>query len=209
MKQGELKQLFFIAVFLPDHIQEQIAQQVERARNSNATPDSWKWKRSSNYHISLAFPGRLNTGELRKLKEALSQVDIEAFDIKIRGTNWFERTQNKAGTNTHVVWAQPTEHSANSLKALQSQIQDALKRRGFGYGRTEFLPHITLVKTPIDDAGLAQDFMRSHDDLKTDSWRCDSFGIYKTLNEGDPEHPDNNDGEGSRFQKVSEFHLRR
>lgn len=206
MEKGDLKRQFFIAVFPPDHIKQQIAQQLKE--NAGEDFDHWEWKSDDDYHISLAFPGRLTEEELADLLKTLEQVDNETFEISLKGLQWFPREENKAKNNKHVLWASPDQNGNNSFRELHLKVKALMRRYGFKYGRDEVSPHITIAKTPISDVDLAKDFMNAHNDFGTDSWVCDRFAIYETLSPDDETHPKNNQGEGSRYRKIAEFRLK-
>jgi|GEM_PF-1357577 len=204
MKKGDVKRHFFIAVCPPDHVCQDLNNKLNNARPSD--PD-WEWKQPENYHISLAFPGPLDDKNLQELKRILSRVNMPSFDMKLEGMGVFMRSQNSKQNNTHVVWARPDNKCDNALRRLHYKIANLISKSGFKYGKRDVTPHITIVKTPVLQGQKTHDYLNANHDVSSDEWHCDSFGLYETIRGSDPDHPRNNNGQGSKYRKVESFQL--
>lgn len=194
MGRGELKRQFFIAVFPPDRI----TGGIDRLRRKG--PPEWDWKHGSDFHISLAFPGRLGESEFKKLQQALREFEFPPFVLSFKGMGVFAREPEDSHSRKHVLWARPEAEADNALRALHKKLSHFLSKRGFPYGLREITPHLTVAKAegPPD---LMEQFAAAHAGLKTPSWRCDRIELRETAPQGN--------GQGGRFAKVAEFRLAR
>jgi 2'-5' RNA ligase len=202
-QRGELKRRFFVAVMPPaDHTET-----IDKLRHYG--PANWDWKRHGDYHISLAFPGMLDTGEVGRLIKALHTVEQAPFDLNFEGLGYFLKDPFKRSRGAqNVLWARPDGPADNALRSLHNRIAAALKDHKFAHGINDISPHLTVAKVPGNENTLMEQFAAAHGHTRTSAWRCDRFGLYETLPPGDPRHPDNNEGRGSRYVKIAEFTLK-
>lgn len=201
-EKKSLKRQFFIAVFPPDEIKRQINDNL--VHKEDATK-GWEWKRAEEYHMSLAFPGAITEEELQILIKALDKVYFEAFSMSIDGVGHFLRKENKNNNNTHVVWARPDNQADNAIRELHYKIVGIMEEYGFKYGNREISPHMTIVKPPVTAHDLMKDFAAAASGFKSEAWQCDRFVLCETLDKSDPDHPHNNNGQGSRYKVIAEF----
>jgi 2'-5' RNA ligase len=203
MEKGALKREFFIAVFLP----EEVARQVEKQLRKDGEIKGWEWKRPTEYHISIAFPGRLSEQDVEHVIKALQKVDMKSFDMSLSGLSYFLRRQNRQDNNRHVLWLRPDNNADNALRELNFRVTETLQNSGFLPGSSrEITPHVTLAKPPTTDTNLMQDFARAAAGFQTDNWRCAKFVLCETLGRDHPDHPANNPS-GSRYKVLAEFNL--
>lgn len=198
---------YFIAVFLPQHICDELHQQVTQ-HGGGVVDDLVHWRSPEEYHISVAFPGRLTEQEMSAVANALEGMDKEAFTMSLEGMMWFPREQNKRNDNNHIIWTSPDRAAQNNLRELFLLTKKHLRDAGFEYGNENREPHVTIAYWPVRYSAFAKDFIAAADDVKTHSWLCDSIGIYKTMDPSSPEHPSRNDGQGSRYKEVRRIHLK-
>ena len=203
MKKGHLKRHFFVAVALPDDAKRALSAQLDETQRH----PGWEWKDSEDYHISLAFPGALDDRRFKEIKTILSQVDMQSFKVRLEGVSTFFKEQNRRKNNKHVVWARPDSESDYNLRRLNYKIAQTLKACGYTIGKRDQQPHVTIVKPPVTETEAVEDYVESRGTLDSVAWDCTSFVLYETLQPHDPDHPSNQNGEGSRFREVAVFNL--
>ena len=202
MKKGSLRRKFFVAVFPP----RDVAEKAEKVMLKG--PRHWSWNKKHNLHISLAFPGYLTESDLEKLRGVLSRVTHKAFNVSLKGMGFFLDNKNKVRKEQeHVLWIKPDFRAENELKILHHEIVSLMKNAGFNYGRDDFSPHITVAKIEKEEIDLMKNFASACGDVRARTWKCSSFAIYESLTRKDPDHPVNNNGKGSKYKKITEFHL--
>ena len=202
-RKGDLKRRFFVAVMPPAPHTGPIDELRSRG------PGHWDWKGEADYHISLAFPGLLDDAQVEKLVNVLRDVRHQPFDLAFTGLSTFIKDRAiRSRRDLNVLWARPETSADTQLRALQRKIAQHMARHSFHYGARNITPHLTVAKVPANDNDIVSTFAAAHDGLRTPSWRCDHFALYETLEKGDPRHPVNNNGQGSRYIKVAEFALK-
>ncbi len=204
MEKGTLKRQFFIALFPPAWISERI----EALRGQG--PKDWDWKQAADYHVTLAFPGRLSDRALKRMKLVLQDIVHEAFDLSFEGLGHFlPKTEGrKKRTPKHVLWARPDGQAESAIRILHNKIAGKLRKSGFKYGLQGITPHLTVAKIPEGDLDLMTAFTKAHGSLEAPSWHCDRFALCEALPGSHDDHPANNNGEGSHYRKIVEFSLK-
>lgn len=198
-----LKRRFFVAVMPPQSQTEAI----DKLRHYG--PANWDWKRHGDYHVSLALPGMLDTGQVGRLIKALREVEQEPFTLRFDGLGYFLKDPFKRSRGAqNVLWARPAATGDNALRSLHNRIAETLKRHKFSHGISDITPHLTVAKVPGHENSLIEQFAAAHAGTMTPTWHCDRFGLYETLPSADPRHPDQNQGRGSRYVKIAEFTLK-
>jgi len=202
MKKGKLQRRFFVAIFPPPAVVKQMERMAIKG------PDHWRWNRTPDLHLSLAFPGGLSEKDIKRLKQTLGKVVHKAFNIAFEGIGFFLDNRNRVKKiSEHVLWAKPDFRADNELKTLQREIMTALKDAGFSHGRDDYAPHMTLAKVEQTDVTLMKDFADVNGNIKSKGWLCSSFALYESLKKSSPNHPANNDDVGSKYKKIAEFKL--
>lgn len=203
-----VKHEYFIAILLPDHICQELHQQVQSAaERSTVTPHL---RHAGDYHISVAFPGRLTHSDVQAIKAAMDKIDVEAFKMQLEGLMWFPREQNRRRDNNHVIWTSPDNIAQNSIREIFLMTKKHLREAGYEAHNEDKTPHVTIAYWPVSLSTMAKDFLNeAQGDVKTGEWEVDGIGLYRIRQHDDPNHPANNEGEGSRYQLVHEVKLPR
>lgn len=88
-------------------------------------------------HMTLAFVGDVDPGQVDGLKAIGAVLPDEAFDVVLDATGGFARPQ--------VAWVAPSLIPA-PLADLQRRLADLLAEGGFRVEARAFAPHLTLVR---------------------------------------------------------------
>lgn len=97
----------------------------------------------SNLHMTLSFLGEIEESRLPQIKAAMDSLQFEPFTICFSELGCFRRTEE-------LWWLGIRRNEA--LTALQAQLTQELKKRGFLPESRRFVPHITLARrTCISD----------------------------------------------------------
>ncbi|MDA7430757.1 RNA 2',3'-cyclic phosphodiesterase [Primorskyibacter aestuariivivens] len=91
-----------------------------------------------NMHVTLAFFADLNAREVEPLAEALSQLQVWAFDVTLAGLDLMGRRKPA------LLVASVVESPA--LTDLHARVQGATRAAGLEPQRRRFRPHVTLLR---------------------------------------------------------------
>jgi RNA 2',3'-cyclic 3'-phosphodiesterase len=132
----------FVAVTLPDAVQEGLGGVQERLRRAQADVS---WVRQRNLHATLKFLGEVEAVRLERLRAALAvAAGVTApFEAVLAGVGTF------GGRVPRVVWV-GVRDGAEALTALAARVETSLARLGVPRERRGFSAHLTLgrVRSP-------------------------------------------------------------
>lgn len=140
----------FIAIDLPQPIQEAIEKQTSRLRQA-AGDGLVRWIPPQNIHLTLKFLGNIAASHMDFLKQLLHQTadSHQPFDVQIGGIGSFPNSKLP-----RVLWA--GVHAPADLASLQKTIEAGAARLGYEKEARPFSPHLTLgrVRQGIDSRDL-------------------------------------------------------
>lgn len=140
----------FIAIELPQPIQEAIEKQTSRLRQA-AGDGLVRWIPPQNIHLTLKFLGNIAASHMDFLKQLLHQTadSHQPFDVQIGGIGSFPNSKLP-----RVLWA--GVHAPADLASLQKNIEAGAARLGYEKEARPFSPHLTLgrVRQGIDPRDL-------------------------------------------------------
>jgi len=120
----------FIGLWPPADVRAAIAD----ARGRFLWPRGTRLTPAAKLHLTLHFLGDVSSEDERKLRDALADLDVPAFDLTLREPqNW------RSGL---VVWL-PDEEPA--LLALREQVAMRMARAGL-VAQRPWTPHVTLAR---------------------------------------------------------------
>jgi len=146
----------FIAVEIPDDVQEQLGRIAGKLRDSGAKV---RWARPENIHLTLKFLGDVDDNDIPKVCDVMreSVEGLKPFDVRIAGLGTFP-----PNGPPRVVWAGiagDTEPLIALAEDLDARLVEAI---GVPGEHRKFHPHLTLgrVKStrgaqPLRDAMTA------------------------------------------------------
>tara|TARA_R110000868_G_scaffold72133_4_gene210403 strand:- start:13018 stop:14067 length:1050 start_codon:yes stop_codon:yes gene_type:complete len=104
-----------------------------------ARPD-FDWVLPENYHLTMAFIGRLRRSQKEILLYALSNIDFTSFKLSFRSLDAFDSKANPS-----VLWLAP-EHSPELMK-ITEKIREVILALGIPLEFKDFTPHWTIART--------------------------------------------------------------
>ncbi len=126
----------FVALNLPDPVKNDLAL-------LNYGLPGARWVAPPNLHLNLRFIGEVDGGAFTDIREALSDVRIEPFELTLKGTGFFPPKQSP-----HTLWAGVEKNE--SLTVLHSRVEAAIAKIGFPRESRKFAPHVTVAR--LNDA---------------------------------------------------------
>src|SRR5690625_1850348 len=157
----------FIALSLPDEVRDRLA------AISGGIPGA-RCVEPENLHLTLRFLGEVDNGLARDVDNALTQIDVEAFELTLSGLGFF--TEGKRVIT--ALWA--GIESNPPLSRLQAKVEQAAVRAGLPPERRKFKPHVTLARGRIENSPKLEQFMMSHALLRIGAIPIESFTLYSS-----------------------------
>lgn len=141
----------FVGIQVPGVIGETLSTWANEYRNQIPLK---QWTHQQDFHITLAFLGDSNQGNLTLLKESFTKIAETAlgFKLQITGTGIFGNPKTP-----RVLWAGVEKEAG--LFQLQKDIYSACKNAGYKLDERPYKPHITLGKkwggsAPVNFKGI-------------------------------------------------------
>ncbi len=126
----------FVALDIPDEIRSKLTTFMDGVRNF--APDA-RWVTPESLHVTLKFIGEFSETQSQQLKETLSTIVFEPFDIRFRKAGFFTQRSPR------VFWV--GIEAGPELKGLAASIDAALVPLGVSAETHDFRPHLTLART--------------------------------------------------------------
>lgn len=105
-----------------------------------------------NIHFTWRFFGDTKIKRIEQIKEKLSEIDFEPFDIIIGGVGTFPNIRRP-----RVIWVGVLDN-IDEMRGLKNQTDNLLATIGYAKERRIFIPHATIarVRSIHDKAGLQE-----------------------------------------------------
>src|SRR3954464_6782222 len=126
----------FVAIYLEEEIRHKIVRFVEGV--SGFAPEA-RWIKPEALHLTLKFIGEFPETRLQELKQALSALPSEPFDISFAGTGFFPTAKS-----ARVFWV--GVNSDTRLQKLALMIDEATAKLGIEREARAYTPHLTLAR---------------------------------------------------------------
>jgi 2'-5' RNA ligase len=129
----------FIAIELNDETRAYLGQELQRL--AEALPQI-KWVDPANFHVTLAFLGKLDDEHLALATEAAQEIANQQrrFTLHLARLGMFDPERE-----VRVLWQGISGNRVRLLK-LQAALAAALTSRGFPAEKRPFRPHLTLAR---------------------------------------------------------------
>ena len=125
----------FVAIRLPDHLKTQLSQAQTELKYLGFKGNYTAY---DNMHCTLVFIGDVHPEDVDIIEEALSEVEVSAFELTTGQLDCF----NKKGGDVWFCSLMANDH----LVSLQRMITQALKKHDIMFEQRPFKPHITIVR---------------------------------------------------------------
>jgi 2'-5' RNA ligase len=128
----------FIAIKLPDEVQQAIAQSTAGLQRDLPKP-LVRWVPPQNVHLTLKFFGDVSPANLEQLAEALKAeaAGHAAFPVSVGGLGAFPNPRR-----ARILWI--GLQAPADLPALQRALESAAARMGYAPEDRPFSPHLTI-----------------------------------------------------------------
>lgn len=124
-------------LFIACQFSREALQEIERVRDElRRHAEKGNFTRSENFHLTLAFLGKIGEEKIDCIKWCMKQSAGPDFNMKLRGMGCFP--QKDGGLYWMGVQAPP------ELYALRENLYRLLRQEGFCLDTRPFRPHITL-----------------------------------------------------------------
>lgn len=153
----------FIALDLPDYLQQQIAARYTKRQELRWTPPE-------RLHLTLSFIGSTAPAALPRLDSLLQTIDFEPFTLQI----------DRLGCFQHHLWLGCAPEPG--LMALQQQLQQRLPEAGLLNPPTHsFQPHITVARLTTADTALLPGQLQASLIPHALRWEVDQFSLKNSV----------------------------
>ncbi len=122
----------FFALWPDEETRTQLNQVAQQFKNENI-----QLTKSNNLHITLAFLGEVSEDDQQALKQRVSKITGEVFDIELTRVGWWKKPQ--------ILWI-GTTHTPKHLLTLVKSIKKCVKQQGFKPDQREYKPHVTIAR---------------------------------------------------------------
>ena len=129
----------FIALTIPDNVQQRLAEIQKILKQHNAQT---RWVKPENIHMTLRFLGDQEPSRANDIAEALPEIfsDRPPLCLRIDMINAFPDPQNP-----RILWAGVSQGS-DAVIRLVDTLNSGLARLGISRDADQFIPHFTLAR---------------------------------------------------------------
>jgi len=136
-------------------------------------PDA-RWTPPEQFHLTLCFIGEVNGAAFLDIKEALTEITVAPFALRLQGVGFFPpRGQPR------VVWA--GVETSEPLAILQRKITSRLFTLGLEPENRKFSPHITLARLHQTPAAKVGRYLGAHGLFASAEFVADRFLLYSSV----------------------------
>jgi len=127
----------FIAVEIDPPNRQKLIELISHLKKSNA---DLRWINEKQMHLTLKFLGNIEEDEARQISGSLKSIacNFNGFNIRFSKIGAFPDMHRP-----RVIWM-GIDKGAESLKALNEKIEEALQKLGFEKEKREYKAHLTL-----------------------------------------------------------------
>jgi len=182
----------FIALDIPEDVRERLREYVERVRIY--APEA-RWARLESLHVTLKFIGEVNDAKVQEIKDALTRVKGEPFQVDFKEVGFFPNPRS-----ARVFWAGVS--SIDALSQLASAVEESAEKAGVAREKRPYHAHLTLARAPEAGASrhcfrLLQERLSSETPPQFGTMTAQEFFLYQSqIMRG-----------GARYTKLQRFPL--
>lgn len=122
----------FFALWPNEETRNQLDQVAQQFKNENIL-----LTKKNNLHITLEFLGEVSEDDQQALKETVSKITGEIFDIELTRVGWWNKPQ--------ILWIGTTQIPKQLLSLVKS-IKKCAKQQGLKTDQREYKPHVTIAR---------------------------------------------------------------
>ncbi|KEK24509.1 RNA 2',3'-cyclic phosphodiesterase [Bacillus gaemokensis] len=159
---------YFIAVTLPSHIKEILANYKEEMKDNLLFRS---WVHQEDYHITLSFLGSAGQEQLQGIEKGLQLLrNTPELDLVLQNFATFGRPESP-----RIFWAGINENQA--LFELQKQVHTICENNGFSLETRPYHPHITVARKWV---GEEEFYLNNVQQMKKVSFQADTVALYQS-----------------------------
>lgn len=159
----------FIAIPVSTEISDKLGEWASTSKEGLAFR---KWTHPADYHITLQFLGDVSDGQMEDLKQHLSAVKAEPFQLQIGTAHYFGMS------NAPRVLLSSIDGDSEKLHTLQRAVCTATSKLGFEPEKRAYKPHVTLARKYNGNVPFQENQLMTVPSGM--SWSADHFVLMKT-----------------------------
>ena len=156
----------FTAIQLPENICDSI-------ENISHGIPGVRWTKRENIHITLSFIGDVEQNKLSLIKDILSEIHFDSFDLELSGVGQFLTMRS-----INTIWL--GVKNPERITMLQTLIVKGLKKAGFETEKNKYIPHLTLARLKHVSINKIQEYMEEFSLFQSDPFRVNEFFLYSS-----------------------------
>lgn len=133
-----------------------------------------KWVPKEQLHLTVRFIGEVDGGVFADVKDALADIRMDAFDMKLKGLGCFP--PRKA---PRVLWV--GVEPKDSVTMLRNRVESTLVKLGLEPEHRKFSPHITIARLKDTPISKVTRFLEGNGLFATDVFSVSEFHLYSSV----------------------------
>lgn len=159
---------FFIAVDLDD---EKVVSRIRSFQKKLSNEGIAEIQLTKEFHITLNFLGKLQWGEVYRIKNKLRNIDMVSFQVLLRGVKYFP----SAKLLVRILWI---DVKGSKIYALMEKVRSITLNPC-----VEELPHITIARVrKINNIGKLMRFIKNHENYFFGKFHVRCFKLKANVN---------------------------
>ena len=168
----------FVAISIPEPVRAEMLR-VQRELQPLAPPDSMRWTRPDQLHLTLRFLGEVPVQSVAALKHALAETcaGFRPFRLSAKGIGFFPDVHAP-----RVIWV-GIEDSEQVLADLQAAVERALSPFAENPVRERFRAHTTLGRFQKYRRYKTEQLVRrarSYESHGFGDWPVENMGLFRS-----------------------------
>ncbi len=157
----------FVAIDFPEQVKQRLSQLCYGLKGA-------RWVPTEQFHITLKFIGDTNERDFFEIQEALREIEVPSFELKLKGLGCFPpRKESK------ILWVGIEKNE--SLLRLRNKVERTLAQIGVEREQRKFSPHLTLARLKNTTSGQIGNFVAVNGLFQTESIRISEFHLYSSV----------------------------
>ncbi|KAA3596228.1 MAG: RNA 2',3'-cyclic phosphodiesterase [Calditrichaeota bacterium] len=157
----------FIAIDFPEQIKQRLSQLCYGLKGA-------RWIPTEQFHITLKFIGDTNERDFVEIQEALREIEVPSFELKLKGLGCFPPRKEPK-----VLWVGIEKNE--SLLRLRNKVERTLAQIGVEREQRKFSPHLTLARLKNTTSGQIGNFIAANGLFQTESIPISEFHLYSSV----------------------------
>ncbi len=158
----------FVALDLPDHIQEQLAEVCRGIPGA-------RWVDADSLHLTLRFIGEVDRHLANDLDDTLSRITWPAFMLSLAGLGQFGEDHK-----LRSLWVGVDPNP--ELMALRERVEQAVQRAGARPERRKYKPHVTLARFRNHPGEKLGNYFVNNSPLRLPPFQVQQFVLFSSYN---------------------------